>query len=139
MSLSPDQFNELLKGAGRRSKMTVGGERFIAHDTLKDSQTSPYPKESDASWGAGFVTSDGYGLGHTPVAGLRPVYSPSGDELEDVMTHKDGVSVIKQHRAGEHYTQKPREPRRFTGIPIGGFSEERKAEMARNVNRGERS
>jgi hypothetical protein len=106
MALNPDQFNALLKSAHRREKMTVAGERFIGHDVLHDAGLSPYGDDSDAKWGAGFVAVDGYGLEHTPVGGLRSVFSPSGDILEDVATHKDGVGVIKQHRAGEHWTQK---------------------------------
>lgn len=121
MPLNPDQFNELLKNAGRRSKMTVAGERFLAHDELESRGLSPYSEDSDASWGAGFVASDGYGLGHTPAGGLRTVYTPDGKDLEDVATHKEGVEVIKSHRAGTHYSQqppKPREPlnpKRFSG------------------------
>ena len=120
MPLNPDQFNELLKTAGRRSKMTVAGEKFIAHDELIDRGLSPYPKYSDATI-AGFVTVDGYGLDHTPAGGLRDTYTPDGKHLETVATHKEGVAVIRQHRAGEHDSQKPQEPRKPLGRPIGGY------------------
>jgi hypothetical protein len=121
MALNPDQFNELLKNLDRGGKRTIAGERFIRHDELENRGLSPYHEESDASWGAGFVASDGYGLGHTPNGGLRTVYTPDGKDLEDVTTHKEGVAVIRQHRAGTHASQRPREPReplnpkRFSG------------------------
>lgn len=120
MALNPDQFNELLKNAGRRSKMTVAGERFLAHDELDSRGLSPYDKDSIASI-AGFVTVDGYGLDHTPNGGLRSTYTPDGKELETVATHKEGVKAINEHRAGTHASQqppKPREPlnpKRFSG------------------------
>ena len=120
MALNPDQFNELLKNAGRRSKMTVSGERFLAHDELESRGLSPYDKYSDASI-AGFVTVDGYGVDHTPPSGLRSAYTPDGKELETVSTHKEAVQAINEHRAGTHSSQqppKPREPlnpKRFSG------------------------
>lgn len=100
MSLSPEQFSEILKGAGRRGKMTVAGERFVHHDELSSRGLSPYPEHSDASFSVGYVTADGYGLEHTPTSGLRSVFAPNGKTLEDVMSHKEGVQVIKDHRAG---------------------------------------
>jgi len=106
MALNPDQFNELLKTAGRRSKMTVAGERFLAHDELESRGLSPYDKYSEASQ-AGFVTVDGYGIDHTPMSGIRSTYTPDGKELEAVATHREGVAVIRQHRAGTHYSQQP--------------------------------
>lgn len=121
MALNLDQFNELLQTVGRGGKRTIAGERFLRHDELESRGLSPYDKDSDASWGAGFVASDGYGLGHTPTGGLRTVYTPDGKDLEDVATHKEGVGVIKSHRAGEHGSQQPRKPRqplnpeRFSG------------------------
>jgi hypothetical protein len=118
MSLSPEQFNEVLKNTGKRGKMTVAGERFVHHDELINRGLSPYPEHSDASWGAGWVASDGYGLSPTPIGGLRSVFTPEGKELEDVPTHKYGVAVIQQHRAGEHDSQKPREPRQPRGLPM---------------------
>jgi hypothetical protein len=118
MTLNPDQFNELLKTAGRRSKMTVAGEKFISHDTLEDRGLSPYDKYSDAAI-AGFVTVDGYGLDHTPMSGIRSVYTPDGKELEAVSTHKEGVAVIRQHRAGTHSSQQPYKP---LGRPMGGYA-----------------
>ena len=104
MALNPDQFNELLKTAGRRSKMTVAGERFLAHDELESRGLSPYDKYSDASI-AGFVTVDGYGIDHTPMSGVRSTYTPDGKELEAVATHREGVAVIREHRAGTHSSQ----------------------------------
>lgn len=100
MALSPEQFNEILKGADRRSKMTVAGEKFLHHDELASRNLSPYPEHSDAALEAGYVTSDGYGLGPTPTSGLRSVFAPSGKTLEDVTSHKEGVRVIREHRAG---------------------------------------
>lgn len=120
MALNSDQFNELLKNAGRRSKMTVAGERFLGHEELLDRGLSPYDKYSDAAQ-AGFVTVDGYGLDHTPAGGIRSAYTPDGKELEAVATHKDAVKAINEHRAGTHASQqppKPREPlnpKRFSG------------------------
>ena len=129
MPLNSDQFNELLQTVGRSGKRTIAGERFLRHDELESRGLSPYGEDSDASWGAGFVASDGYGLGHTPAGGLRTVYTPDGKDLEDVATHKEGVGVINQHRAGTHPSQQPPKPRTPTGIPIGGFSPERRAEL----------
>jgi len=108
MTLNPDQFNELLKTVGKRGKMTVAGEKFIRHDDLIDRGLSPYPKYSEAETDAGWVAADGYGLGHTPMGGIRGTFTPEGNLLEDVATHKEGVAYIRQHRAGEHDSQKPR-------------------------------
>lgn len=108
MALNPDQFNELLKTVGKSGRRTIHGEKFIKHDELIDRGLSPYPKHSDASYGAGFVTVDGYGLDPTPMGGLRDTYTPEGNMLETVANHKEGVAVIRQHRAGEHSSQRPR-------------------------------
>lgn len=105
MTLNPEQFNELLKTVGKQGKQTIAGERFIKHNELLERGLSPYPPDSAASFSVGFVSQDHYGLGHTPAGGLRTVYDPSGKDLEDVTTHKEGVGVINQHRAGKHYTQ----------------------------------
>lgn len=117
MSLSPEQFNDLLKGVGRREKRTIAGEQFISHEVLKNAGLSPYDESSDAALGAGFVTADGYGLEHTPVSGLRSVFGPSGRSLEDVASHKEGVSVIQRHRANQNAPQHPRKP---IGLPPSG-------------------
>jgi hypothetical protein len=107
MALNPDQFNELLKTVGKSGKRTIAGERFIKHDELINRGLSPYPPETPASDGVGFVSQDHYGLGHTPSGGLRTVYAPSGKDLEDVTSHKEGVGVINQHREGKHWSQTP--------------------------------
>lgn len=121
MALNPEQFNELLKTAGRSGKRTINGETFLRHDDLIDRGLSPYPKYSDAGTEAGWVAADGYGLSHTPTGGLRDTYTPDGKLLETVATHKEGVAMIRQHRAGEHDSQKPQEPYKPLGRPIGGW------------------
>ena len=119
MTLNPDQFNELLKTVGKSGKRTINGEKFLRRDTLDENGIAPYPQYSDAHSGAGFVTIDGYGLDHTPyLRGLRDTYTPEGNVLETVTTHKEGVDVIRQHRAGTHYSQQPQEPRKPVGRPF---------------------
>jgi hypothetical protein len=104
MALNSEQFAEHYKKADKNDKKTIAGERFLRHQAIE----SPYPEDSEASYSAGWVTSDGYGLENTPMRGIRGVYDPSGRNLEDVATHKEGVAVINQHRSGLHWTQKSR-------------------------------
>jgi hypothetical protein len=102
VTLNPDQFNALYKSLGRYDKKSIAGERFIRQDALEGSSVGDEVTGSEAEW----VTHDGYGLEATPVGGLRSVFHPSGGVLEDVPTHKEGVGVINQHRAGEHWSQR---------------------------------
>ena len=102
MPLNPDQFNALYKSVHKKDKRTIAGERFIRQDVLEGSSVGDEVVGSEAEW----VTHDGYGLEATPVGGLRSVFGPNGRILEDVATHKDGIPVINQHRAGEHWTQR---------------------------------
>jgi hypothetical protein len=102
MALNPDQFNAIFKSADRKDKRTIAGERFLRQDILEGSSVGDEAVGSDAEW----VTYDGYGLEATPTGGLRSVFGPDGRILEDVATHKDGIPVINQHRAGEHWTQR---------------------------------
>ena len=101
MALNPDQFHELYKTAHKKDKRTIAGERFLRQDILEGSSVGDEVAGSDAEW----VTHDGYGLEATPTGGLRSVFGPNGKILEDVTTHKEGIPVINQHRAGEHWTQ----------------------------------
>lgn len=102
MTLNPDQFNDLFKSVHKRDKRTIAGERFIRQDALGGTPLQDEVAGSEAEW----VTHDGYGLEATPVGGLRSVFGPDGRILEDVITHKEGIPVINQHRAGEHWTQR---------------------------------
>lgn len=107
MTLSNEQFNEILKSAHKKDKLTVAGERFIRQDALGGTPLQDEVVGSEAEW----VTHDGYGLEATPVGGLRSVFGPGGKILEDVATHKEGVGVINQHRAGQHSSQREQKPR----------------------------
>jgi hypothetical protein len=121
MTLSPDQFNAFYTEASRGDKKTVAGERFVRHSVLEKAGTPIYPRDSEAfdesdSTSRVFVTADGYGLGPRQGRTGSPLFKPDGSTLNVVETHAQGVGEIQKHRAGEHSSQVPQQPRgRFSG------------------------